>query len=297
MSARSTATPGSSTDAPYGDMAANSMAPRSASELVYDSSPKFRQLPCRTFISVGTCPYRERCVYLHDPRIICREAKTKTRRKNKEDSVVDALFWPIMPYNLVAAKQDNNRQPHVIQPYTVPPPQNDQYLRHDQAVYSMWMHFVDLCAACATSEGPSQGDNAACYLAPDTATNAYTQEKRLAVFRALSNSKGRSLVSDDSSSIPSVAVPNNKGRSKSPTTVSSILSSPPSHRLPALTARNLSGQAVQTTHSRPFDTQSLDSDESLTDSQHSADQEKQQQKMQEYSACFGTLTSRSVLFA
>ncbi len=27
---------------------------------------KYRQLPCRTFIAVGTCPYRDRCVYLHD---------------------------------------------------------------------------------------------------------------------------------------------------------------------------------------------------------------------------------------
>jgi hypothetical protein len=37
--------------------------PRSASEAIFDSSAKFRQLPCRTFISVGTCPYRERCKF------------------------------------------------------------------------------------------------------------------------------------------------------------------------------------------------------------------------------------------
>jgi hypothetical protein len=35
--------------------------PRSASEAVFDAGNKYRQLPCRTFISVGTCPYRERC--------------------------------------------------------------------------------------------------------------------------------------------------------------------------------------------------------------------------------------------
>ena len=35
--------------------------PRSASEALFDSGSKYRQLPCRTFVSVGTCPYRERC--------------------------------------------------------------------------------------------------------------------------------------------------------------------------------------------------------------------------------------------
>ena len=30
---------------------------------------KFRLLPCRTFISTGTCPYHDKCVFLHDPRV------------------------------------------------------------------------------------------------------------------------------------------------------------------------------------------------------------------------------------
>ena len=30
---------------------------------------KYRQLPCRTFISTGHCPYKDRCVYLHCPSI------------------------------------------------------------------------------------------------------------------------------------------------------------------------------------------------------------------------------------
>ena len=41
---------------------------------------------------------------------------------------------------------DNNHQPHVIQRYHVPSPQNNQYRRHDEAVYSMWMHFVIYCS-------------------------------------------------------------------------------------------------------------------------------------------------------
>lgn len=127
-------------------------------------------------------------VYLHDPRCICREAKTKTRRKNKEDVVLDALFWPVMPYSAVAAKLDSSRQPHVIQSYNVPEPQNDQYARHDQSVYSMWMHFVDFCVANSESVemNATNSDLAPVYSAPDTPINAYTNLYRLPFFRALS---------------------------------------------------------------------------------------------------------------
>lgn len=169
--------------------------PRSASEAAMENnSNKYRQLPCRTFISVGTCPYRERCVYLHDPRCICREAKTKTRRKNKEDTVLDSLFWPIMPYTQVAAKLDSNRQPHVIQQYVVPAPQTEQYRNHDEAVYSMWMHFVDFCAACSESTQVLDADDSPCYMAPDMPMNMYTNKKRLPTFRALSS--GRPVVEE-----------------------------------------------------------------------------------------------------
>ena len=34
-----------------------------------NKSSKHRQLPCRTYISTGFCPYKDRCVYLHDPRV------------------------------------------------------------------------------------------------------------------------------------------------------------------------------------------------------------------------------------
>jgi hypothetical protein len=133
-------------------------------------------------------------VYLHDPRCICREAKTKTRRKNKEDMVLDSLFWPIMPYQVVASKLDTNRQPHVIQSYNVPPPQDDQFHRHDLAVYSIWMHFVDFCLANSESTNFPYPDAAPCFSAPDFPVNSYTKLPRLPVFRVLSSDKHREFI-------------------------------------------------------------------------------------------------------
>jgi hypothetical protein len=132
-------------------------------------------------------------VYLHDPRCICKEAKTKTRRKNKEDVVLDALFWPVMPFQMVASKLDANRQPHVIQSYSVPLPQNDQYRKHDACVYSIWMHFVDFCLANSESTNMRNADAAPCYMAPDVPINAYSGEARLPFFRELSASPVQTL--------------------------------------------------------------------------------------------------------
>lgn len=166
---------------------------RSAAEELFDASSKFRQLPCRTFISVGTCPYRERCVYLHDPRCICKDAKTKTRRKNKEDMMPDSLFWPVMPYDMVASKLDANQQPHVIQQYQVPYPQNDKYQPHDRALYSIWMNFVDSCVANSNSDPNSDSQEMQCYKAPDVSINIHTCMMRLPIFMLFSQSNGKPL--------------------------------------------------------------------------------------------------------
>lgn len=72
----------------------------------------FRQLPCRTYISVGACPYRERCVFIHDPRIastytvklkskvpFVKEVSlecAKNEQKVVEDSNQDGFYWPTM---------------------------------------------------------------------------------------------------------------------------------------------------------------------------------------------------------
>ena len=40
---------------------------------------KCRQLPCRTFISTGSCPYGDRCVFLHDPSVVSKPIYIKSK--------------------------------------------------------------------------------------------------------------------------------------------------------------------------------------------------------------------------
>jgi hypothetical protein len=68
---------------------------------------KCRQLPCRTFISTGSCPFGDRCVFLHDPCIVAKPVYIKTKRKSKDDSTTDNFFWPTMSLNSVMSKVDN----------------------------------------------------------------------------------------------------------------------------------------------------------------------------------------------
>ena len=42
---------------------------------------------------------------------------------------------------------DSYRKPAVFQEYNVPFPQNDIYQRHDETIYSVWMHFVMFCVS------------------------------------------------------------------------------------------------------------------------------------------------------
>lgn len=44
-----------------------------------NSQSKCRQLPCRTFISCGSCPYGDRCVFLHDPSIVSKPIYVRSK--------------------------------------------------------------------------------------------------------------------------------------------------------------------------------------------------------------------------
>ena len=47
----------------------------------------------------------------------------------------------------VSRQMDSYRKPAVFQEYNVPYPQNDIYQRHDETIYSVWMHFVMFCVS------------------------------------------------------------------------------------------------------------------------------------------------------
>ena len=91
---------------------------------------KCRLLPCRTFISTGSCCYGDRCVFLHDQGVVSKPVYVKylvrilciflmrmislmylcQQKKSKEDTSPDSFFWPMMPAQLVKNKLDNRNR-------------------------------------------------------------------------------------------------------------------------------------------------------------------------------------------
>jgi hypothetical protein len=65
-----------------------------------------------------------------------KDAKTKTRVKNKEDIIQDSLFWPVLSFNEVSQRLDTSRQPQVNQRYGVPYPQVS-------FVFSLFQRMID----------------------------------------------------------------------------------------------------------------------------------------------------------
>ena len=146
-----------------------------------------------------------------------------------------------MSYHEISQRLDSFRLPHVIQRYGVPIPQDDQYRRHDQAVYSMWMHFVTYCSLDNESEGdvvtcipqsprqpPDKVDSKALFLDEASQVNPFVRTSRLSVFKtmALSLSAGVPSSSRSLTLTPSKS----KHGSASPQSVTA-LSTPPHHRV------------------------------------------------------------------
>jgi hypothetical protein len=151
---------------------------------------KCRLLPCRTFISTGSCCYGDRCVFLHDQGVIAKPVYVKYLKKSKEDNSADAFFWPMMPVQLVKSKLDNRNQPDINQAYVIPAPYvhptipNLSSNMNHFAVFSMWEHFVDFLASDSLSivanPRPVHTMN------PYQRINHFTGRKRLDCFSQLS---------------------------------------------------------------------------------------------------------------
>jgi hypothetical protein len=58
------------------------------------SCEKYRQFPCRSFIMCGSCPYRFRCVFLHDPRAEGDIGDYIAARKTRDEINKDSFYWP-----------------------------------------------------------------------------------------------------------------------------------------------------------------------------------------------------------
>jgi hypothetical protein len=163
----------------------------------FGGGSKCRLLPCRTFLSTGSCPYNDRCVFIHDPRIASASPQLRIRKKTKDDSTIDAFFWTPMNNDDTRTLTDQNNIPQVSQFYIVSTPleqlanTNKPYavreLRTAIAVYSMWNYYLDFLATdplSTVSHIPRRVPAAK----PADPVNRHTGRRRLPIFVKLASS-------------------------------------------------------------------------------------------------------------
>lgn len=142
-------------------------------------------LPCKTFISIGDCPFRNRCMYIHDMRIQNPNAHKTSRAKSKKaETEGDLFYWPSM-------ESDSNI-------YSVP---ND-----DASMYSIWNYFVDFCQNCKYQQihnHPYQKQKNQ----TNEDMNRYTHHKRLPVFLELASTPSNASMMDSTSNVHNVNTP------------------------------------------------------------------------------------------
>jgi len=177
-----------------------------------------RQLPCKTFSTCGACPYRDRCQYLHDPRLASPDARARTRKKSiitNNEQVQDSFFWPplspkllktrggqpiveqnysILSYEEISASGQvylKSRSPSSIDTSSyidnnntninINNNSNSSFIGSDAAVCSMWGHLAEYCQIVSysdTVESISLANNEKL----DDELNNYTGRKRLSTF-------------------------------------------------------------------------------------------------------------------
>ena len=101
------------------------------------------KLPCINYLVCGSCPYNNKCTFIHDERLKINCSKVKSKERiilNDED---DAFYWPNCTNN--CRNKNNNKM-----------------------VLSMWSHLI------LTVSGKQSN--------PYCETNIYTNKKRLPFF-------------------------------------------------------------------------------------------------------------------
>ena len=58
------------------------------------SAEKFRRMLCFTYASTGACPYGDKCVFLHDPRLANSGFKVRsTKQPRVSGQPKDTFYW------------------------------------------------------------------------------------------------------------------------------------------------------------------------------------------------------------
>ncbi len=125
------------------------------------------QLPCKTMISCGACPYRDRCTFVHDNRIRSKTyVKTNIRKKDKNnDDLTTIFYWPQMT-------KETSSNSCLYDCHADVDSLNYDYM----SVYSMWNHFLHV-----TQNGLAKDGTEHCVI------NPYTKRPRLDIFVKLGN--------------------------------------------------------------------------------------------------------------
>ena len=104
---------------------------------------QLRQLPCKTFISCGDCPYRDKCSFIHDISLASKGYISKNNLYNDISNKNDSFFWKPMPFEQLQ-KQYSANKGDIFQPY-IPSKLHSESKYVEYAVKSLWSNLSDYC--------------------------------------------------------------------------------------------------------------------------------------------------------
>jgi hypothetical protein len=130
------------------------------------------QLPCKTFVSCGQCGYHERCHFLHDYRIMNKNSKITTKKKDLLNDTDNIFFWPKMNNENNENNENNNKY---LCNYNSILNSNNNVSYDNLVIYSIWNHFI---LSINNQYKMDDIDN--------SVINRYTNRKRLDIFVYLS---------------------------------------------------------------------------------------------------------------